>query len=234
MKPTNNHQVNETIMARWTRNVGLFTLALVIVGMLTAFIFWRQLGVMQDQFEELQSEQRPWISVNITGPASLLQNVEGDLRLHVEYNLVNVGKLPATRVFLYATIVPATDAADFRDTIKVACEQFIGKMNKSPNSVGVTLFPSQNVDSKFGIQEVPITAFTLTSTTTKAPVAAFVPVCAVYRFKGDGGIFHYTPAAYILATPTPTGPVNVDVLHIPSAGIPVEIHGLSQGNLDPT
>ena len=41
------HQINEQMMARWTRRVGWFTLALVLVNIVTAIIFWRQLNVMQ-------------------------------------------------------------------------------------------------------------------------------------------------------------------------------------------
>jgi hypothetical protein len=41
-------------MARWTRHVGLFTLALVMVGIVTAVIFGRQLSVMQGQLDEMR------------------------------------------------------------------------------------------------------------------------------------------------------------------------------------
>jgi hypothetical protein len=182
---------------------------------------------MQGQLNEMQAEQRPWISVKITGAASLLQSVGGDLQLHVNYHLENVGKLPATQAFFYATIVPATDAADFHDAIKAACERFIGRMKESPNSVGVTLFPNQTIDDKFGIQEVAVTDFTVPG--------ALVPVCMVYRFKGDASSFHYTPAAYTLVTPTPAGlPAKVDIAHMPGEGVAVEIRPLAQGNLDPT
>jgi hypothetical protein len=49
------HQSNEWMMARWTRNVGLFTLALVVVGIVTAVIFKRQLDAMQGQLKEMQA-----------------------------------------------------------------------------------------------------------------------------------------------------------------------------------
>jgi hypothetical protein len=231
-KPETAHQKNERMMAEWTRRVGKFTLALVGVSIVTAIIFWRQQVVMQKQLNEMVDEQRPWISVKITGTASLLQNVDGDLRLHVNYHLDNVGKLPATRVFFYATIVPETNAADFGDTIKAACTHFIEMMSKSATAAGITLFPSQTEDSAFGIDDVPISKFSASD--MKPPVAAFVPVCTVYRFKGDGGIFHYTPAAYILVTPTSTGLVIVDINHLQTGGMAVEIRALAQGNLDPT
>jgi len=207
-----------------TGAIAFFALCSVIVG-------WFQWNAINGQLDEMREEQRPWISVKITGPASALQIVGGELRLHVNYRLENVGKLPATRVFFYATIVPEIDAADFREALKDSCNHFIDMMNKSNTSAGVTLFPNQTTESGFGMDEVLAAKFTTSGTTA---VSAFVPVCAVYRFKGDGGIFHYTPAAYILVTQTSTGILNVDVAHIPVGGIDVEIRPLAQGNLDPT
>src|SRR5271165_6385096 len=58
------HRVNEQLMARWTRHVGLFTGALVVVGVITAVIFWRQLNDMQSQLDEMKVDRRPWVSVD--------------------------------------------------------------------------------------------------------------------------------------------------------------------------
>jgi hypothetical protein len=65
-----NKESNERMMARWTRNVGLFTFALVVIGLITAGIFKRQLDVMQGQLDETQAEQRPilWAGSNLGGP----------------------------------------------------------------------------------------------------------------------------------------------------------------------
>jgi hypothetical protein len=52
------HQVNERMMARWTRHVGLFTGALVVVGIVTAIIFWRQLNVMQSQLGAMKDANK--------------------------------------------------------------------------------------------------------------------------------------------------------------------------------
>jgi hypothetical protein len=46
------HQKNERTLANWTRRVGQLTLALVLVNIVTAGIFWRQLSVMQNQLDE--------------------------------------------------------------------------------------------------------------------------------------------------------------------------------------
>ncbi len=50
------HQANERMLARWTRHVGLFTGALVLVGIVTAVIFSRQLNVMQGQLDEMRTD----------------------------------------------------------------------------------------------------------------------------------------------------------------------------------
>lgn len=49
------HQLNEQMMARWTRHVGWLTGALVLVSIITAFIFWKQLSVMQGQLNQMKS-----------------------------------------------------------------------------------------------------------------------------------------------------------------------------------
>lgn len=51
-----SHHTNEGMMARWTRNVGLFTLALVFVGIFTAVIFKWQLDVMQGQLAVMKQQ----------------------------------------------------------------------------------------------------------------------------------------------------------------------------------
>lgn len=54
-KENSPHQVNERMMARWTRHVGLFTAGLVLVGVFTAIVFYRQLNVMQNQLGEMKA-----------------------------------------------------------------------------------------------------------------------------------------------------------------------------------
>jgi hypothetical protein len=46
------HEKNERVMARWSRNVGLLTVIIVIVNVITAVIMRRQMDVMQGQLDE--------------------------------------------------------------------------------------------------------------------------------------------------------------------------------------
>ncbi len=99
-------------MVRWTRNVGWFTSALVVVGVLTAIIFWHQLDVMQGQLNLMGADERPWISIeNLSISSDLSYDSAGwefGKRWHITltYQLKNYGKTPATHVVFWAHVVP--------------------------------------------------------------------------------------------------------------------------------
>jgi hypothetical protein len=98
------HQINERMMARWTRHVGWFTGALVVISAVTTSIFWRQLNVMQGQLDEskrtLTELERPYIFVDI--PTFTPNKIEG-LAPNVQYVLQNYGRTPAIVIWLKAT-----------------------------------------------------------------------------------------------------------------------------------
>jgi hypothetical protein len=96
------------MMATWSRNVGLLTGALVLVGIVTAVIFGRQLDVMQGQLDAMEADQRAWIKVvkaepyvNQLPPHGLIftgPNTVGNLPLH--FVLQNIGHSPAFKVIV--------------------------------------------------------------------------------------------------------------------------------------
>src|ERR1700738_521943 len=61
----------DLIMARWTRRGGIFTAALVAVGVVTGGIFWRQLAVMRGQLGVMEAQQRPWIDFTLQTKAPI-------------------------------------------------------------------------------------------------------------------------------------------------------------------
>ena len=94
-KPDSDHQINERMMARWTRHVGLFTAGLLVVGVFTAGIFWRQLDVMQDQLDEMQrtfAADRAYIFVD-----NVARNKSDDIitGYKIEVTFRNFGRTPA-------------------------------------------------------------------------------------------------------------------------------------------
>jgi hypothetical protein len=98
----------DLIMARWTRRVGIFTAALVFVGVVTAVIFSQQLRVMRGQLDEMQTEQRPWISLEMQAEGPLVYDANG-WNFVVKYSLNNVGKSPAISVDFLANMMPLAE-----------------------------------------------------------------------------------------------------------------------------
>jgi hypothetical protein len=81
------HQINERMMAVWTSRVGWFTGALVIVGLITAWIFQGQLNVMQ-------AEQRPvlWTGTNLGTPMFNLNPQTGQGQVYWTVHYMNYGR----------------------------------------------------------------------------------------------------------------------------------------------
>jgi hypothetical protein len=142
------HQVNERVMARWTRHVGLFTGALVAVCIVTAVIFWHQLNVMQGQLDSMESEQRPWIKVDaVPGPLIVYvmptekDGPQGDLHLH--FTISNVGHSPALTVNLFVAgfVVGNTTHQNPEPDRKLLCDAVRNKLGKT----GIVLFPQDSI-----------------------------------------------------------------------------------------
>jgi hypothetical protein len=117
------HQINERMMALWTRHVGWFTGALVVVSIVTAVIFWHQLDVMKGQLAEMAraydpikesadaardavkladrtAERQLRAYVGVTEP--LIQNVGVNQVPNVTFRIRNYGRTPARKVRYWA------------------------------------------------------------------------------------------------------------------------------------
>jgi hypothetical protein len=110
-KPETAHQINERMMARWTRRVGVFTAALVFVAIVTGVIFWRQLGVMQGQLDEAKKQRLITI-------AQTRANLQRDVSVNAitqDKKLANAGEsIGGFAISPYWTNVGSTDALDYR------------------------------------------------------------------------------------------------------------------------
>lgn len=60
------HRQNERALVRWTRAVAFLTGGLVFVGIITGYIFKRQLDVMKGQLDAMERDQRPFLG--LVGP----------------------------------------------------------------------------------------------------------------------------------------------------------------------
>jgi hypothetical protein len=120
LRRNSQHQVNERMMAWWTRGVGLFTGALFFVGIITAVIFWRQLNVMQGQLDEMRKDSqlgaRAFINVErLAEPEQIFfpkaaNWEEEDVLWTFRPIFSNSGKTPAVNIRVLA-VVPRSEPA---------------------------------------------------------------------------------------------------------------------------
>jgi hypothetical protein len=130
----------DLIMARWTRRVGLFTLALVGVGIVTGGIFLRQLNVMQDQLDEMRDEQRPWLVISNISVSQIKFDQSSSVDITFTYTLKNLGKSPATIVRpRYQTL----DSVDFIAIEAAAAGLEEGLRDDSSQKYGSIIAPQQ-------------------------------------------------------------------------------------------
>jgi hypothetical protein len=212
----------DLVMARWTRRVGLFTLALVLVGSITGAIFWEQLQVMQGQLDETALEQRPWIySETPVIQSRITRNQLGWYLINLKFRLHNVGHTPARFVYLTPVSAVLPDLSGIPARVNEICGKSVGRSNY----VGTTIFPGQDFSytPSVGINPSEIeTAF------RSRFVPNFVVLgCVIYQLP-TGDKQHHTGFAYLIeqtkngdprnAIPLPADPQNIsldDLLLVP-------------------
>ncbi len=96
----------DLIMARWTRRVGLFTAALVAVGIVTAVIFGWQLTVMQGQLNVMETDKRPWLGVQLSLDKIKLTDWDNSKGINAFLNIdvKNYGGSPAVNTLVIPEI----------------------------------------------------------------------------------------------------------------------------------
>ncbi len=160
-------------MARWTRRVGWFTGALVVVSVVTAWIFKGQLNVMQVQFDEIKKQSNAIERQSFAGRAYLFpryvfylpsmepQTAEGAtdvepgdaqwLRKTMTYCIDNLGQTPgiitAVEAHLY---LPSRRDLFLRDDFDLEAPQ---KMQMRETYMTSTVYPDGWFDAAHGFRE---------------------------------------------------------------------------------
>ncbi len=136
------HQINESTIARWTKAVGILTGALVLTAVVSDVIFFKQWHAMQRQLDAMESDQRPWIKVDVTITA-LKINEAKDVAVSLKVRLKNFGKSPARNLQVVPEIHPVVAGPwTFGDAQIAACERAREVARKSKTS-GLTVFPEE-------------------------------------------------------------------------------------------
>jgi hypothetical protein len=144
-------------VARFTLYVGIFTLCLVIVGVLQWCSIRGQLDemgnaskLMHGQLDEMVAQQRPWISVNldIVKPIRFSEwSGQKSIFIPLHFTLKNFGLSPATNIQTWTHVWPHPGNANVdRDRLNSWQEEACLSAEKSAiesKNVGVTVFPTE-------------------------------------------------------------------------------------------
>jgi hypothetical protein len=130
-KNETTHQINERMMAQWTRRVGWFTGALVVVSVVTACIFWRQLNVMQRQLDDAEIQEAASITIKNLTAAGFPDNIV------ISYDISNHGRTRADQVNVHLAHGTMRPEEEF----KIFTGEF-GVGFTSPNVNGLSIDPS--------------------------------------------------------------------------------------------
>ena len=138
------HQINERTMARWTRHVGLFTGLLVVVGIVSAVIFWRQLNEMQiaresndkstadqlrimsGQLGQMDIAQRPWLTLSRATPTSVLVT-DSFVGITLDLRARNIGHSPAEKTFAWGKAYSSLFTTEESDAVGKVCNDALGQ-----------------------------------------------------------------------------------------------------------
>ena len=164
-----DHSSNEKSVAQSTRTIARFTIALAIVGCLTAWIAFRQwqemqsggadthalakaaeaqaeatktqLVVMKGQLDAMREDQRPWIRLDASLASDLTYDFSGDARILISYSVENTGHSPAIDVYV------DEDTAVILG-VPIAAQKAVSERQKRrgfafSGVMGITLFPGQ-------------------------------------------------------------------------------------------
>jgi hypothetical protein len=182
------------------------TTVLVCVGVAQVIVYIRMASIMsaqteisQRQIKLMEADQRPWISLDMQPEGPLTRDSDGGWNFIVRYTITNVGKSPAFRVNLLATMIPMGDlqpnppppngfafdlptkAVDAE--VETTCGFFDGETSFIPNSrptmagVREIIFPNVPQNRRWRPHSKPV---------GPGFIPGFIIMgCATYKFAGD-------------------------------------------------
>jgi hypothetical protein len=187
----------------------------------------QQRSVMQQQLDEMQAEQRAWVSPT---PDLRIDPLLGDrdvLRADVRIGLQNTGKNPATGAFVHAdmsigTSLPHGSMQAWQTAVCAAASK----------GLGVTLFPgSPEPTFKITIKTDPGELAERRRQSANVVVVPLVVACVSYQDAVTKRP-HRTPFAYQVYTMQPLGEA-IPVSSLPLTGDQIVLRPWVRGNLPP-
>ena len=187
---TNNRAVDTA--RKWLSLAAIFIAAAFAAGQ---WISMRgQQKIMQGQLDEMQFEQRAWVSVTKdSGMEDFFINATGELRGTIKTTLQNTGKNPAVGVFVNAemsvgAVIPHGSMLAWQAAI---CAQSTGPL-------GATMFPGSPEPvflTETGLAAVELDDRIGSTTNGSAVLAPVIAGCIAYEDAVTRHV-HHTPIAY--------------------------------------
>jgi hypothetical protein len=190
-------------------------LAAILAGV-AAYVFWCQLGAMQDQLDEMRAEQRPWVYAEAASPdGPFYRNQSGGFTLDVGFTLHNTGHLPALYVSPDIDGYLPFGKESPRDWQRRHCAPKLEQPKAMGDQIGVTVFPGQTVHSGRGAgfkpEEIDALKRKWRKNAHKEMDHFIAWVVGCIRYRAPDGSFHQTGVAYQVGRggdvlpPDPTG-----------------------------
>jgi hypothetical protein len=116
------HQINERMMARWTRRLGILTFVLAIIAGVTACILEKTDKTLRATLAANKLEQRPWLYITKIDFRDSSNCIEGS-GLKPEFTIRNTGKFLTSATLIRADVVEAKAIEDWFRAIKGICDR---------------------------------------------------------------------------------------------------------------
>jgi hypothetical protein len=216
-----SHSENNYRRAWERKRFRLDVAGVVVAGLAAAFLLWQQ-HTMQGQLNQMQADDRPWVSVE-PAISGLTWDNEG-MHFVVRYNLVNTGKSPAFKVSIDDHDALFTES----HPIKWMDERLTNIDNTSSDkpSFGFPIFPNQtypitikHIISRKRIENerAALRTFKHSSSDPDGPLipdANFVITINVgyiilYKDSGGNRDLRYTYCWMQIGRPNPTDPFGI-------------------------
>lgn len=205
-KERQNKAASDWWLIALTAMLAIATIALVLVTGGLVWFAWRQARDMKEAIEAARTSaiaadvsnkitreiyvatERPWLSLGATLSSDLTW-CDYDARLSVDFEIVNIGKSPATNIYMIAEIHVRPIGATNLDL----WEDLILRVNEHKYE-GEIIFPRGNLKStwNFDITEKSIARVLVKEGMDNIGIHPWILACVSYQFTEESERTHYT------------------------------------------
>jgi len=210
---------SDSLIARWTKVVGISTIVLSLATILSAYFLWVTDETLR---RTLEVNQRPWVSadVAIAGPLTFDQNNDGESHIPLKITLKNNGLALAQNIRVFPIFYAGDIPHITRDEIE---ETRCRKPRNDTGALQFTLFPGQTRSEIVAPALTPEEVTETKSAMVKNPFAfgPAIVVCISYRATINNAL-HFTTAFFLLSEIEPSQPQLSRAINLSTGIVPAE------------